>query len=95
MELNTISQLINIRTYITTAVNNYSLSKDVVRQFDHMLVVIDKRITEALLSDHFKETIGFSDAKTLVAEAARVNNIKSGLRLDEFGNTVRFDSNKK
>lgn len=95
MDLNIISQLISIRTYITMAVNNYSLHRDTVKQFNDMLVVIDRRLVESLLSNEFKDTIGFSDVKTLVAEARKINDIKSGLRLDEFGNQVRIDSNKQ
>jgi hypothetical protein len=80
MDLNEISSLIEIRNYISSAINNYSISRDVVADLNRMLILIDRRIVDKLLAKDFKDFLGFKDVDKFVADAARVNNIKSGLK---------------
>lgn len=81
MDLNEISGLIEIRNYISSAINNYSINRDTVAELNRMLILIDKRIVDKLLAKDFKNYLGFQDVDKFVAEAARVNNIKSGLKV--------------
>jgi hypothetical protein len=81
MKLSEITGLIEIRSYISSAVNNYSLHRDKVKQLNEMLILIDARIVEKLLSKDFKEFLHAEDkdVERLVSEARRVSDIKSGM----------------
>lgn len=80
MDLNEISSLIEIRNYISSSINNYSISRDMVADLNKMLILIDRRIVDKLLAKDFKDFLGFKDVDKFVADAARINNIKSGLK---------------
>ena len=80
MELVEITDLIEIRNYVVAAVNNYSISRDKVSQLNEMLLLIDKRIVDKILSDDFKNLLGYQDVKAIVSEARKISNIKSGLK---------------
>jgi hypothetical protein len=45
-----------------------------------MVILLDRRIVDKLLSDDFKNYIGFQDAEKLLAEARKISDIKSGLK---------------
>ena len=74
-----VSDLINIRNYVVQAINNYSLAKLTAKELNKMLLVLDKKIVDEILSDDFKEIVGFDTAEQTMKEAAFNNNIKSGL----------------
>lgn len=80
MDLSEITQLIEIRNYIVLATNNFNLMRGVSRELAKMLTLVDKRITEKLLSDEFKAHIGFADADKAQAEAIEANNIRAGMK---------------
>lgn len=75
-----ISDLIHIRNYVVQATNNFALSKTTFKDLSKMLVVLDKKIVEQILSDEFKDIVGFGDAETVMREAAANNNIKTGMK---------------
>ena len=75
-----LAQLIEIRRYVQECTNNYSIDKAKISVFHKMLLVLDRRITDGLLSDEFKGYIGFENAAAIVADVARITNIKSGMR---------------
>lgn len=78
--LNIITHLIEIRSYVASAVNNFTLPKDSSNQLNKMLVMLDRRIVERLLSDEFKDTLGYEDLDKIMAEVIKNNNIKSGMK---------------
>jgi hypothetical protein len=80
-DLNEISNLIGIRNYISTMINNYAISRDTVANLNKMVIVLDRRIVDKLLSNEFKEYVGFQDAEKLLSEARKISDIKSGLKL--------------
>lgn len=92
MNLSEIADLIEIRNYISGAINNFNLKRETSRELQSMLILTDKRISEKLLSENFKEFIGFKDAAAAVIEAAGINNIKSGMKPSD--STVVIDAGR-
>jgi len=80
MDLKDISDLIQIRNYVMLAINNYNLPKETGSTLNGMLILIDKQITNRLLSDEFKQFIGFENVTKAIKEAREINNIKSGMK---------------
>ena len=80
MNLEEISNLIQIRQYVSESVNNYGIDKSVIPELNGMVILLDKLIIEKLMTDEFKQYINFADKAKAVAEVARRNNIKSGLK---------------
>lgn len=79
MNLASITQLIEIRNYVSNAIHNYNLNKDTSRTMSKMLTLLDKRITDTLLSPAFKTFINFEDADKAMQDAIKNNDIKSGM----------------
>ena len=75
-----ISNLISIRNYVRAAVDNFSIDKETVKNLNSMVILIDKKIVSELMSDEFKDFIGFSGAKEAVKEAASINNIRKDMK---------------
>lgn len=80
MDLSEITGLIEIRNYMMSAVNNYSLAREKVSQLNEMTILIDRRIVDKLLSEEFKHSLGYEDVKKYVEEARQISNIKSGIK---------------
>ena len=80
MNLSDITQLIEIRNYVVNAVNNFTLPKDSSNQLNKMLVMLDRRIVERLLSEDFKNLLGYEDLDKIMAEVIKNNNIKLGMK---------------
>ena len=75
-----LNELINIRNYVCSAINNYSLSRTSVSELNVMNILLDKLIIEKLLSKEFKEYVRFEDKDKAVAEVRKITDIKSGLK---------------
>lgn len=80
MDNKEINELINIRQYMVSAINNPAIDRQMVSTLQGMLILIDKKICNILIGDDFKEYIGFADVKKAISEVAQINNIKSGLK---------------
>jgi hypothetical protein len=74
MNLNEITQLIEIRSYVFNAINNFNLPKEEGHQLNKMLVLIDRRIVDRLMGEEFKNFLGYQDADKVMLEAAKNNN---------------------
>lgn len=74
MDVKEIQSLIDIRDYVMLMINNYNREKSELADFRSMLILIDNKIVNMLLSDEFKEYVNFNDAKRAVAKAAEVNS---------------------
>jgi hypothetical protein len=80
MDLNEISNLIEIRNYIASAINNYALERNVVAQLNKMLILLDRRIVERVLDNDFKKFLGYEDVEKFLAEARKISDIKSSFK---------------
>ena len=80
MDLQEITNLIEIRNHIVNSINNYALTRDTVSQLNEMLILLDRRIVDKLLGKDFKDFLGFEDVKKFVQEARKNNDIRSGLK---------------
>jgi hypothetical protein len=80
-KLAAITQLIEIRNYLGGAINNYSLSKKVVAEYNAMIILLDKMIQEQLMGDEFKQFIKFEDRAKAIQDVAAITNIKSGIKI--------------
>jgi hypothetical protein len=63
MNLKEIEQLINIRNYMTTAINLYTIDKKMISYLNKAIIHLDLKITLALASQDFKTFISFDDSK--------------------------------
>lgn len=91
MKTSNITNLIQIRGYVLNAINNYTLPKETSKTLSKMLTVLDNRIVENIISNDFKELIGFEDAAKMTMEAMKNNNIKRDLKVDENGRVINTD----
>ena len=64
MELKEITDLINIRQYISCAINNFFIDKATVMELNNMLPVLDDKIINELKKTWFKNYIGYIDNKS-------------------------------
>lgn len=80
MDIKEVSDLITIRGYVSTAINNFSLDKETVRYMNDSLILIDKKIAGLLKSDEFKEYIDYKNVREAVQEVRRITDIKSSLK---------------
>ncbi len=80
MKINEISDLIAIRNYVQLSQDNYNLRKEQVAELRTILILLDKKLANALTGAEFKEFVNFEEAKAAIAEVAAINNIKSGLK---------------
>lgn len=95
-----IANLVKIRDFTINAVNNFNLNKATSREMAKMLTLLDKQISEAILSDAFKNFVNFNDeADKVLAEVIKNNNLKSakpvsenktGVAIDAKGNTIQL-----
>lgn len=75
-----ITNLIQIRQYLSNTMGNPVLDKKTVNEMNNTLLLIDKKIVRLLQSKQFKEYIGYDDVRKVVEEAARTTNIRYGMK---------------
>jgi hypothetical protein len=80
MNLKEINELINVRNYIATAANSSYNDRHTCSMLNGMLILVDKKIIDLLQSEDFKEYIEYKDVRKAIEDAAKHNNIKSGLK---------------
>ena len=80
MNLQELLDLIAIRAYVVNAVANPIFERNIVRDLDGILILLDKRIAKILTGPEFKEYIGYADVRRAIEEVVRVTNIKSGIK---------------
>lgn len=80
MDLKEIIDLINVRNYIHSSLNNHTIDRPTVTELNGMLILIDKKIINSLKDPKFKLYIGYQGVKQAIEDVVRLNNIKSGLK---------------
>lgn len=85
IDLKEILDLISIRQYLATTVNNPAFDRPTVNFVSHSLILVDKKIVSLLQGEDFKEYINYGDVKQAVKEVVDQNNIRSGLQINSFG----------
>lgn len=75
-----ITNLIQIRQYLSNTMGNPVLDKKTVNEMNNILLLMDKKIVDLLQSKQFKEYIGYNDVRKVVEEAARTTNIRYGMK---------------
>jgi hypothetical protein len=80
MNLEELVSLIQIRQYVVHAVNIASIDRATVTEMNNTLILLDKKIIELLKSPEFKEYIKYAEVRQAIENAARITNIKSGLK---------------
>jgi len=68
MDLKELLDLIAIRGYVVNSVANPIFGKSTVKELDGLLILLDKKIAAILLSDEFKEYVGFGDLKDAIKQ---------------------------
>jgi len=80
MELKELVDLITIRAYVVNSSSNPTVDRGTVKELNGILLLLDKKIIDILKDVEFKEYIGYSDVRSVIETAARLTNIKSGLK---------------
>lgn len=80
MDLTELVNLITIRQYVVNSTANPAISRETVNFATGALLLIDKKIFGILQSLEFKDYIEYADVMKAKVEAARITNIKSGLK---------------
>jgi hypothetical protein len=78
--LKEISDLVQIRQYLANTMGNPVLDRATVTIMNNTLLLLDKKIVGLLQSSSFQNYIGYEYVKQAVEEAARITNIKSGMK---------------
>ena len=75
-----IATLISIRDYIHNLINgNYNIEKSKMHDIQKVILLLDRKIVDAILSPEFKLFVNFQDAQSAVNAAARQNNIRTNM----------------
>lgn len=82
MIIKDLTDLIDIRNYVTMMTNNSMIDKKLIRGLYDMQINLDKYIVEKVLSPEFKKHLGFGEEQMMAAvkEAAKTNNIRTGMK---------------
>lgn len=82
MKINEITNLISLRDYVANALNGLTqpLDRPTGSYLQSVLLLLDNKIISEMKSDEFKELIHFNEAQKAREEAARITNIRSGLK---------------
>lgn len=76
-QLKEVVDLIVIRNYVASSVNNFSLKREVTNELNSMTMLLDKLIIDQLTSKEFKSLIHFDQASEVVKDVAKTTNIKA------------------
>lgn len=79
MDLKELVDLITVRNYVVSVINNSAFDRSIVNDLSGMTLLLDKKIVATLRTSEFKEYINFQDVKKVVSENIKLNDIKSGL----------------
>jgi len=79
MDLQEITDLIQIRQYAANTVNNSLVDRSVVNLMNDITMLLDKKIIDLLGSPGFKEYINYDNVKDVKANAIKLSNIKSSI----------------
>lgn len=80
MDLKELTDLIDIRQYVVNSTANPTIDRETVNYMNGLLIMLDKKIIGLLKSDDFKDYVNYKDVRKAIEEAARITNIKSGLK---------------
>jgi len=75
-----ISNLILIRGFVQASQDNYNMRKEQVVEMRSMLILLDRLISDKILSPEFKSIVNFEQAAQAQAEVRKMNDIKSGIK---------------
>lgn len=80
MNLQELSDLVAIRSYVVGSSGNGALDRKTVTYMNGLLILIDKKIVALLQGDEFKEYINYKDITQAIKDVVSNNNIQSGLQ---------------
>ena len=81
MDLRELVDLITIRQYVVDTTGNPTIDRATVNMVNGTLLLLDKKILGLLQCDEFKEYINYVDVQQAKIDAAKVTNIRSGLKI--------------
>lgn len=80
MNLKETTDLVTLRGYVALAINNFALDREVVKYYDGLLIMIDRKIAALLKDADFKSYVGYEGVKEAIQEVRRNTDIKSSLK---------------
>jgi hypothetical protein len=79
--LNEVNQLIMVKQYILSSINESHIDRPTVRELEKIRLLIDKKICAILLGQEFKDYINYSGAQKALEDAIIANNpFKSSIK---------------
>lgn len=80
MDLRELVDLITIRQYVINSTANPAIDRETVNYMTGSLLLLDRKIIDLLKSNEFKKYINYADVQQAKIDAAKITNIKSGLK---------------
>lgn len=81
MDFQELNDLISVRNYVASTINNNPIiDRPTLSELNGMLLLMDRKILAVLKGKEFKDYIGYQGVREVIEDAARLNNIKSGLK---------------
>jgi hypothetical protein len=77
MDLQELTNLIQIRQYVVNTVNNLTIDRPTVTAMNNTLLLLDKKIIGLLTDKSFKDFIGYDKIEQVVKDVANANDIKA------------------
>lgn len=85
MNLDELTSLVAIRSYVVDSSGNASLDRKTVNYMNGILLLLDKKIVSILEGEDFKKYINYKDITQAIKDVVNNNNIQSGLRRNAYG----------
>lgn len=78
MDLQELLNLIAIRSYVVNSVASPLFDKKTIKDLDGILILLDKKIVAILMSEDFKDYVGFANVQKVIQD---VRNTIDGPRM--------------
>lgn len=75
-----IPSLINIRNYVVLSIDNHNLSRVKINHLNKLKLLLDKVITDHLVSEEFLLSLNIEDPSAAIKEVLDNNNFKKDLK---------------
>lgn len=74
------SSLITIRNYVVMSIDNHNLSREKINQLNKLKILLDKVITDYLISEDFISSLNIENAESVIKETLENNNLKKDMK---------------
>lgn len=80
MKTDELTNLISIRNYVVSAIENPRLDRKGVNELTNVMILLEAKILSMLTSNEFKEYIGYENVQEVVSDVVRRSNLKNNFK---------------